>query len=530
MVQLPGRIMPQASRVSFRVRGLFCVTAPDGSDLTPRAQKACGLLALLLEAPAFRRSRTALQDKLWSDRDPVQGAASLRTTFHQIKSSFGEYRDVLQTDARVAGLREDAVRIDQGDDPSEVFLDGIDVKDEEFEAWLTARRQTYERPRTNETKRLQRSETPILLLAMPPPNSSKDVLADYMQNAIARGVADWGGVDIRWEETAEFQDLATPVFRLECHERLLEDGSAIHVRLSSIQSGRVCWQTSDLVASGSEAELGLLVNACIGQTIAAFAGSRTHAIGGQGLTYFSDMQAMFQSQGRDYARHYKMFGEYFERDGRGIHLAWQGFLSCWAVGERHSLSLDDIRQDARRLMLKAIEIEPHNALVHALASHIFGFVLREYGVAYELGRRSVTLDRNNVLGWAFLGMAECNLGKHQEAYAHIRKARSIAGEGPHRAFIDVLTTTIGTLTGHANEVASIGETVVALRPDYVAPQRYQIVNYLLVGDHDRARLALQRLKSVEPDFELGLFREPNYPVDPLRRAAVLDLKTLPKLL
>jgi hypothetical protein len=40
----------------------------EGADLTPRGRKAQGVLALLGTAPGLRRSRSWLQDKLWSDR------------------------------------------------------------------------------------------------------------------------------------------------------------------------------------------------------------------------------------------------------------------------------------------------------------------------------------------------------------------------------------------------------------------------------------------------------------------------------
>ena len=44
-----------------------------GADLTPRARKAQGLLALLGTAPGLKRSRSWLQDKLWSDRGAGAG-------------------------------------------------------------------------------------------------------------------------------------------------------------------------------------------------------------------------------------------------------------------------------------------------------------------------------------------------------------------------------------------------------------------------------------------------------------------------
>src|SRR5258707_13655009 len=95
------------------VIGAFRVLAHDGEDLTPRGRKARALLAILALTPGRRRSRPALQDKLWSDRGPEQGAASLRQTLTEIRRALGEgYRDCLVSDLRGVGLAMDQVAVD----------------------------------------------------------------------------------------------------------------------------------------------------------------------------------------------------------------------------------------------------------------------------------------------------------------------------------------------------------------------------------------------------------------------------------
>src|SRR5215475_7457303 len=74
----------------IQVIGPFRLLAHDGEDLTPLGRKARALLAILALTPTRRRSRPALQDKLWSDRGPEQGAASLRQTLTEIRKALGE--------------------------------------------------------------------------------------------------------------------------------------------------------------------------------------------------------------------------------------------------------------------------------------------------------------------------------------------------------------------------------------------------------------------------------------------------------
>src|SRR4051794_24463973 len=136
--------------LGIQVIGAFRVLARNGEDLTPPGRKARALLAILALTPTRRRSRPALQDKLWSDRGPEQGAASLRQTLTEIRQAFGErYRDCLVSDMRGIGLAQERVTVDiDTADLSELalsvelprLLEDIDVSDEKLGVWLRQRR------------------------------------------------------------------------------------------------------------------------------------------------------------------------------------------------------------------------------------------------------------------------------------------------------------------------------------------------------------------------------------------------------
>src|SRR3954454_20016362 len=98
--------------LGIHVIGAFRVLARNGEDLTPRGRKARALLAILALTPTRRRSRPALQDKLWSDRGPEQGGASLRQTLTEIRRVFGDaHRDCLISDMRGIGLDVERVAV-----------------------------------------------------------------------------------------------------------------------------------------------------------------------------------------------------------------------------------------------------------------------------------------------------------------------------------------------------------------------------------------------------------------------------------
>jgi len=109
----------------------------EGTDVTPRGKKTRGLLALLAFSKEFRRSRSWLQDKLWSDRGQEQAASSLRQSLSELRKCLDMRADELLTENGCVQLNPDAfvVNTDEITDPESV-LEDLDIRDAEFENWL----------------------------------------------------------------------------------------------------------------------------------------------------------------------------------------------------------------------------------------------------------------------------------------------------------------------------------------------------------------------------------------------------------
>lgn len=109
--------------------------------MTPKGAKACGLLALLARQPRMEHSQVWLQDKLWSDRGRDQAAASLRQALSQLRRDLGPAAGVLQITRTRVALDARRIRIADPDGAApRAFLEGIDIRDPEFEDWLRVER------------------------------------------------------------------------------------------------------------------------------------------------------------------------------------------------------------------------------------------------------------------------------------------------------------------------------------------------------------------------------------------------------
>ncbi len=536
--------MKHAAQIQFRTFGAFQVLACDGTNLTPKSLKACGLLALLLSAPDFRRPRSYLQDKLWSDREQEQGATSLRQSLAQIRRSFGHYRDVLLSDGRTVGLDPSQISSDLTEWHSgnrhplgdAIFLEDIDIRDPEFESWLRDRRQELENKTEANASGTIKEYTgfgaPELtkLFLVGPSQNSEDLAASHILQSVASGAAERGSVDIRWKDDEDRGALPGGLC-LDVNERLFMGRPNVQMRLLLLPARKLLWHISETLPSqddeGFERALQRVVNIGVDRTVEVLSGLPSSAA--HNVAFFEALQHMFQSRGQDHKAIRRRFSECYEREPRGVYLAWQAFLSCYIVGERRINDTSSLKDEARDLMREAIRMEPHNALVLALASHVHGFVLGNFEVAHELANKSVTLDSKCVLGWTFLGTAKLFKGNIEEAYSCLKRAHSISGEGPYRHLVDGVLSAAAILSGRLDEGIQVGETLHAMTPDLAPALRFLIAAYLKKGDYSKAEDAIQRLRKLEPDFQLSHFAEPDYPVPALRNANLLDLKALPKI-
>ncbi len=108
---------------------------------------------MLAVAPGGRRERRWLQYKLWSERGEREGAASLRQTLSALRRALAPMGDVLEADRTTVTLSLSEVAVDALELSSVAqrlpgqaeFLEGLDIRDPEFDNWLREQRAFWSR-------------------------------------------------------------------------------------------------------------------------------------------------------------------------------------------------------------------------------------------------------------------------------------------------------------------------------------------------------------------------------------------------
>ena len=147
------------SKITARLFGGFELSDANGGELTLSTRKARGLLAFLIVEDGRWHSREGLASLLWGERAQTQARNSLSQALYEIRKLEaasgtpiveGEPERVRiiegaidsDVDQFASLLRDNALKA--ADFHTGEFLDGVDLRDQEFVNWLNSKRAEYQ--------------------------------------------------------------------------------------------------------------------------------------------------------------------------------------------------------------------------------------------------------------------------------------------------------------------------------------------------------------------------------------------------
>lgn len=231
---------------SFFLLGPFAIQDAQGNIITPKAKKTCAMLAMLILSPRATRTRVWIRDKLWSDRGEEQGAASLRQSLLDARRALGALgSEIIVADKKCISLDLSKINTDferlmlpaskSGFDReaferalTEDLLEGMDIRDPEFEDWLTLERQVWQR-RVNQQldadSQTPKQVDPILAIDPKATNTGQKIIVTVL--VIRLGKAEIEASPSQFNEcVATIRDNAVDkggrIFELEKHHVLME--------------------------------------------------------------------------------------------------------------------------------------------------------------------------------------------------------------------------------------------------------------------------------------------------------------------
>lgn len=521
--------------IVINVIGPLRIETQAGGALALKGAKNQALLALLALSPNMTRPRRWLEDKLWSTFGPEQAGANLRQALAKIRKSLGDVADLLDADRSTVTLDASRVQVDLleqyvPDNDRAELLQGLDVRDPEFEDWLRMERAELA-SRVAESRPTPATGVLIDVSSQAADFSMEHMAGDVLVNQIAENV----GEQIRtWRQSVDPTDIPKdmPSSDLSISAQIVaqDGGHAIFVKALHKPSARILY--SKLQQIGSLTDV-IESTEVIGKTVFEAADqiigklpqvldsnrpeNRATALSRLGL------YRMFSYERSALQEGYSLMMQAYQHDKNGIYLAWGGLIRMIQLMELSETDRDALREEAMELQFKALEHGHHNSLVQALAGKVRGTVMRDGAGLMEMAQSSVERNPAGAFAWKALAEGHFFAGDFERALATSQKARHIAASSPFRHWWDTGHCLIAIACNRPDEAIEAGEAAARAAPLSRPAHRNLLALYALKGDLDKARATADRLAKIEPGFTLDqIVNDDSYPVRTLRNTGMLE--------
>lgn len=500
----------------------------DGVDLTPKGAKAKALLALLATSPGMCRSRRWLEGKLWSDRGPEQASASLRQTVSEIRRLVAGHPHLFSVDRTNVTLAHTSAPLDPIPGAGE-FLEGIDVRDEEFESWLRTMRSRCPQPEPAPIGPVSQKTRLVVGCRSGADSSSENrlvatVFADQIAGHICDQVSALRRVLTRTGDALERADID-----VDCQVVRGDDRPLAFLRIIASSTGQILFSRAveivgsplSLIGSMQMGTMTFEAAEAALQHIPTVAAKDNPDACASALTQTA-LRKMFSFEAIQLGQADSLLQQAYALSPDPRHLVWRALILTIQDIELLDRDTARLKSAAEQLIGSALTSGTENALPLAIAAIVRAMLFDDANEAEYLARTATYVNPDSAFSLKALAVAQMMLGDLSAAYANSRKSHEMSASSAYRHWWDLYHSIVCISCSAFDEALRSAEAAARRAPNFRPPLRSLIALYSYFGMDDKARTAGRRLATIEPDFSTDRFRnDPAYPNRTLRQAGLL---------
>ncbi|MEM7302778.1 MAG: hypothetical protein AAF468_17005 [Pseudomonadota bacterium] len=526
---------------SFLVRliGTFAIMTRNGRPIVIKNSKNKALLVLLLTAPGQQRSRRWLEATLWSTREDKEAGQSLRTALSSLKKSLSSTESAIGSDRSNIWLGPGSFKVDlfgnniTHSDPD--ILEGLDVKDEQFEAWLTEFRREYEAKRTPDPHQDQ-SEFPARGIEFISRidgglNRDEQYLAESIVDLVDQSVSESIGRGLerlhpRHRSSRTGILLRTSVINKRGVARLA-------MRLEVANTKKRIWDARATVDCGEpelldQIELLKIVYGASSAMISALPklpGIHNTTDADAEIFLSRAIVQMFTFDPANLRASEALMNAAAIRIRHPVLKAWQSLLYQFMVAERLTADVENFKKLSEQYACEALSQEPDNANILAIVSVVNQLLGCDAGEGLALSRRALFLNPGNAMAHIALSIALLREGRANEAKEAVERAKSISSYSPFQHWIEMFHCLAAILCEDYDLAVRTAEAAASRTKDFRAPLRHLYALHLNNGNIGMAKKVVAQIKLTEPDFSMRLIRQnAEYPASTIRNSRLVEAR------
>jgi len=153
----------------------------------------------------------------------------------------------------------------------------------------------------------------------------------------------------------------------------------------------------------------------------------------------------------------------------------------------------------------AISLDPNNALALAIAGHIEAFLYRRLDSAECFLSRSLLVNPNSGMAWAFHAVLACYIGAPAEALSRMKRYQRLCPFDPAACYFKTIYVIAYTILHDFEKAVLIGKELIMENPNFVNGYKPLITSLWHLKQYSEAGGFAEQLLSREPDFSIEKF-------------------------
>lgn len=227
---------------------------------------------------------------------------------------------------------------------------------------------------------------------------------------------------------------------------------------------------------------------------------------------------------------YSMERTKYEEAGRLINRALQidpnnAMVSAWAahwqvyyVGQGWAQDGAEAFAIAQSHALRAMKLDPDNAEALGIYAHVCSFLDKDFDSALHYFDRALRLNPNLAFVWALSALTYSYVGEPDTALQRMERYRDLTPFEPYPSVFENPYTVAYTIKGDYEQAVNVGRRVVKATPEFVNGYKPLIASLGHLGRVVEAAPYVKKLLSLEPNFTVALFGK----VYPFKKASDRD--------